>query len=134
MIYKPETLAKYREEAVHLGYRLSHSYLNAPIMELVDICNGVGGLGSLINPVLNFAYRRYQGCAAPHDWDYHIGGTALDRMIADANFKHNLLIRWENLYGGWRYIHPKGLWDRYKISLAYRAVDIAGARYFNFSE
>jgi hypothetical protein len=132
MIYQPETLDKYRKEARELDYNVLNSYYAADIMRLVDVCNGVGGQGSKLNPILNFAYRRYQSCAAPHDWAYYIGGTDADKHMADVAFKSNMLIRWKKLYGAFRYINPVALWDRNLIRLAYIAVDTGGHSYFNY--
>ncbi|NMA48115.1 MAG: hypothetical protein GX945_16295 [Lentisphaerae bacterium] len=132
MIYEPETLAQYRDEAKRLDYRVLDSFYDADITELVDICNGVGGRGSVLTPAINFAYRRYQSCSSPHDWAYHIGGSDADRKLADADFEHNLLIRWRELYGKTRYLNPLALWERNKIRLAYKAVRLFGHKYFNF--
>lgn len=132
MIYQPEKLDKYRHEAKELGYGVPAGYYDADIMELVKVCNGVGGHGSVINPVLNLVYRKYQGVAAPHDWGYARGGTELDKKILDADFERNLLIRWKVLYGATRYINPLALWERNKIRLAYRAVSMFGFQYFNY--
>ena len=132
MIYQPETLDKYRREAKELGYSVPSCYYDADIMLLVKVCNGVGGQGGSLNPVLNFAYRKYQGCAAPHDWGYAKGGTELDKMVLDVAFRDNMLKRWKVLYGSTRYINPVALWERNKIRQAYRAVSMFGFQYFNY--
>lgn len=132
MIYQPEILDKYRQEAKRLGYGVPSDYYDADIMLLVKVCNGVGGQGSKINPILNFIYRKYQGVAAPHDWGYAKGGTELDKKMLDADFERNALIRWKVLYGSTRYINPFALWERNKIRLAYKFVSMFGFQYFNY--
>lgn len=132
MIYEPETLSKFREEAKSLDYMALDSYYAADIMQLVEVCNGIGGQGSAISPALNIIYRRYQSCSSPHDWAYHIGGTEADRAMADAAFYYNLFIRWRVIYGKTRYVNPLALWERHKIRVAFDAVKMFGHRYFNY--
>ena len=134
MIYQPEKLDKYRQEAKELGYGVPAGYYDADIMELVRVCNGVGGQGSKLNPILNFAYRRYQGIAAPHDWGYDKGGTEDDKVRLDKEFLSNGLIRWRVIYGRLRWINPFALLDRNKLRLGYKSLRLFGYQYFNYHD
>jgi len=97
---------------------------------LAKICNGVGGNGSSLTPIINWFYAKYQTTSAIHVVDYWIGGTEDDRERVDKGFLANAYKEWADYWGWFRWFRPLALAERRQIQTAYLAVRNFGARYF----
>jgi hypothetical protein len=97
---------------------------------LAKICNGVGGDGSSLTPIINWVYAKYQTTAAIHDVDYWLGGDEEDRLAADKGFLANAYKEWADYWGWFRWFRPLAWAERRQIQAAYLAVRNFGARYF----
>jgi len=132
--YTAEDIARFRAKAFLLKFEVSPTYYSRPLKEMVEICNGVGGKGNFLNPVLNFVYSNYQGSSTGHDEEYFVGGNGKDRLKADRHFKGNMLKEWKKNYS-WlsRLIRPKAREEKLLIMGAYSALRMLGHNYFNYA-
>jgi len=110
------------------GMICREGYLHLTDDEKKKICNGIGaadGISSKIPSTIWLLDCSETGNV--HDYDYHVGGTAVDRDIADKVFLHNLRVQ-----------IGKGTWwlkwlrnDRAKAY--YVTLRVAGQSHFNYN-
>ena len=131
--YTADDIERFRAKAYLLKFEVSQTYYFRPLEEMVEICNGVGGKGNFLNPVLNFVYSNYQASSTGHDEEYFVGGNGKDRLKADRHFKGNMLKEWKRNYN-WlsRLIRPKAKEEKLLIIGAYSALRLLGHNYFNY--
>lgn len=132
--YTEADIARFRARAHNLNFDTSPTYYTRPTPEMMEICNGIGGAGGFLNPVLNFVYMNYQASSSDHDERYHVGGDFADRLTADKALRNNMILEWKDTYG-WlgRLLRPKARQERQLIDAAYLAVRAAGHNYFNYA-
>ena len=131
--YTAEDIARFRAKAFLLKFEVSPTYYTRSLEEMLVICNGVGGRGNFLNPVINFVYSNFQASSTGHDEEYFLGGSGVDRLIADRRFKRNMLREWKKNYS-WikRLIRPKAREEKLLITAAYGALRLMGHNYFNY--
>ena len=106
--YTADDIERFRAKAYLLKFEVSQTYYTRPLEEMVEICNGVGGKGNFLNPVLNFVYSNYQASSTGHDEEYFVGGNGKDRLKADRHFKGNMLKEWKRKTTGFQSDSAKG--------------------------
>lgn len=131
--YTADDITRFRAKAFLLKFEVSTTYYSRPMEEMLEICNGVGGKGNFLNPVLNFVYSNFQASSTGHDEEYFVGGTGKDRLKADRRFKRNMLKEWKKNYNWFeRLIRPKAKEGKLLIIAAYGALRMLGHNYFNY--
>ncbi len=90
-----------------------------------SLCNGCGGKGGLARPV------HWWGLEADcdrHDWAYTLGGTEMDRLIADTALHDAIQTRCDGA----------PLWKRWYFRLQawtyFRAVRLCGGKFFSYRD
>lgn len=121
----------FRAVAWSLGLSAPQEFFDWPIDTLQKICNGVGGEGSWLTPVLTWVYANYQASTAIHDVDYHIGGSDADREQCDKRLLNNMLLEWADCHGWSRWFKKLAWRERGQITLAYHAIRAGGSKYWN---
>jgi len=93
-----------------------------------DVANGLGGEGSVINPILHAlpSSHLFRKAANIHDVLYHQGFTELKRKIADDIFLKLMLEAANDVGFLWRQ------WFRLQAYRNYFAVRWWGKSYFNY--
>ncbi len=133
--YSAEDILRLRATAYRLTLVTSPTFWNRPIHEMIQICNGVGGRGSLWNPIFDFIYMKFHASTSIHDEGYEAGGTEADRLRIDKELHGNMIKQWKDGYNWFsRTFRPKVKAERRLIDAAYIAVRAGGSRYFNFNK
>jgi len=93
-----------------------------------NVANGLGGEGSVINPVLHAlpSSHLFRKAANVHDVLYHQGFTELARKIADDIFLKLMLEAANDVGFLWRQ------WYRLQAYRNYAAVRLFGKKYFSY--
>ena len=95
---------------------------------IINGCNGAGsGWNAKIVPDTIYGLN-IRICACIHDHAYSVGGTQIDKQLADDEFLHNMLTIINN-YKRWWYPH---FLARHRAMTYYHAVVKHGKDSFNF--
>jgi len=132
--YKNEQILYFQARAESLKMSYPREFSEFAPETLAKICNGVGGNGSSLTPVINWMYAKYQTTASIHDVRYWIGGDEEDRSIADHEFLKNAYIEWADYWGWFRWFRPLARAERRQIQAAYLAVRNFGGQYFQLQQ
>jgi len=66
-----------------------NDFLKTDFSELLEICNACGAKGSKL-PVPQTAYGLdIRAMCHPHDFEYHVGTTIIDKDVADRRMRNN---------------------------------------------
>lgn len=128
--YNTEQILYFQARAERLKMSFPTKFMDFEPDWLITICNGVGGMGSRLSPLINWVYAKFQTSAAIHDVRYWIGGNEEDRLIADHEFLQNMLKEWADYWGWFRWLRPLARAERRQIQAAYLAVRSFGESYF----
>ena len=129
--YNTEQVLYFQAKAERLKMSCPPSFLDFEPDWLVTICNGIGGSGSKLSPILSWIYAKFQTSGSIHDVRYWIGGNEDDRLIADHEFLENMLKEWADYWGWFRWFRPLARAERGQIKAAYLAVRSFGKNFFN---
>lgn len=93
------------------------------------ICNGVGGADGISSMAPDtILFLNVREAADAHDYDYHVGGTAADKLSADVAFYWNC----ERLVSrGCRLLYALRM---RRVTAYYWAVRTCGRRFFRWSD
>ena len=112
------------------SFRLQLSFYTTSIEKLLKIWNGIGASGRWYN---RFIPKQVWGlnielCSLPHDFDYDLGGTELDKQRADKRFLKNILI-WIDINTENEVLRELRRASAYKF---YVFVRLFGHKFFNY--
>lgn len=109
----------------------SIEYVASPPKEKAKICNGMGASGwpqwlidAMNSPLFCYGVSLRE-CGNIHDWDYFMGLTQEDKVIADRRFGENML-RTIKHYSKCRWINPLYYLRRKRTKMCYLAVKYGG--------
>lgn len=132
--YSDARLFMFQARAYALGLSAPPEFYLWPFDRLRRTCNGAGGEGSPLTPILTWAYRSYETSTAIHDVRYGIGGTEAEREAADRELLSNARREWRDVWGWLGYLRPAAWQERVKINAAYHTVRLCGAKYWTWKE
>ena len=129
--YNTEQILYFQARAESLKMSYPREFSEFAPETLAKICNGIGGEGSKLSPILSWIYAKFQTSGSIHDVRYGVGGNEDDRLIADHEFLENMLLEWADDWGWFRWFRPLARAERRQIQAAYLAVRSFGKSFFN---
>jgi hypothetical protein len=120
-MYTVEEIIFMQTQAEEMQLQYPKEFVLMAPEKLQDIANGYGPdrWPETVRKTLTWFFRHYPVPAAIHDLRYELSdGIEPTRRAADAEFAANLLTVWKKRYGGWRFINPLALYERWKLSTA----------------
>ena len=112
------------------GFKLHRYFYFTTNETLLKIWNGIGASGKWYNKFIpkHVWFLNIEICSLPHDFDYYIGGTELDKQKADKRFFYNIK-RWIDINTDNQFLRKLRYISAYKYYLTVKAF---GSNAFNY--
>ena len=130
-MYSLTEIKAMQRSAVELELLCPDYFLQMPPDQLQKIANGYGPerWPESCRKAIGWFFRHYTVPAAVHDVRYEFSdGMEPTRRAADAEFRANLQLVWQQRYGWLRWVNPVAIYDLIKLQTASQLTSEFGRR------